>query len=118
MIDLKDIKRVYFRKGTWFLLIIIFLSIVSCNKGVVPEKTEANPKVLSGKDYQNYTYLFSEALKQKLLGNIQKSVSYYDQCLKINPASDAAIDHNIRRLYFILDSFMCRVWDQALCVSL
>lgn len=88
---MKDIKRVYFRKGTWFLLIIIFLSIVSCNKGVVPEKTEANPEVLSGKDYQNYTYLFSEALKQKLLGNIQKSVSYYDQCLKINPASDAAM---------------------------
>ena len=88
---MEDNRTLYFKRGTWFLLVIIFLSIISCSKKVIPEKTEGKPTVLSGKDYQNYTYLFSEALKQKLLGNIQKSVSYYDQCLKINPASDAAM---------------------------
>lgn len=91
LIEFKMKFQKYFNSSVPILMIILFISISSCSKKLIPETTAPPAKVLNDKDFQNYTYLFSEAIKQKLLGNIQKSVSYYDQCLKINPASDAAM---------------------------
>ena len=91
LVILRVNKKRFLGKHALMFMVVIFIGLTSCSKKVVPEKSDRAPKVLTNKDYQNYTYLFSEALKQKILGNIEKSVSYYDQCLKINPASDAAM---------------------------
>ena len=37
-----------------------------------------------------YNYFYAEAVKQKLLGNIGDALKYFEQCVKINPESDAS----------------------------
>lgn len=49
----------------------------------------------SGKGDINYdaaafNYVYVEALKQKLIGNSSDALNYLEQCIKINPQSDAA----------------------------
>jgi tetratricopeptide (TPR) repeat protein len=53
------------------------------------------PSVSSVKNRKNYdeaafNYVYVEALKQKLLGNAGDALKYLEQCVKINPESDAA----------------------------
>lgn len=45
-----------------------------------------------GKSYDaaSFNYVYVEALKQKLMGNAGDALSYLEQCVKINPGSDAA----------------------------
>jgi tetratricopeptide (TPR) repeat protein len=74
------------------------IGFISCSKKTIPQATQIKQKELSGKDLQNYNYLFSEALKEKIFGNIQKAVTYYTQCLKINPQSDASM-YELSNLY-------------------
>jgi tetratricopeptide (TPR) repeat protein len=71
------------------LLIIVFsLVITSCGKKFTPAD------VLKGKiktyDSTTFDYIFVEAVKQKLMGNSGDALKYLEQCLKINPGSDAA----------------------------
>ena len=72
-------------------ILILIPGFVACSKKAIPSKTTPVKKELSSKDFQNYNYLFSEALKEKVLGNIQKAGRYYTECLKINPQSDASM---------------------------
>jgi tetratricopeptide (TPR) repeat protein len=64
----------------------IFLQ--SCNKKISPSK--AGTKVTENYDSTAFDYVFTEAIKQKLLGNAGDALKYLDQCIKINPKSDAA----------------------------
>jgi len=41
-------------------------------------------------DIAAYNYVYVEALKQKLMGNSGDALKYFEQCLKMNPRSDAA----------------------------
>ena len=41
-------------------------------------------------DIAAYNYVYVEALKQKLMGNSGDALKYFEQCLKMNPKSDAA----------------------------
>jgi len=89
---MKKVSHIYeFRGKIVVVCSLILLSFTQCNKNIVPEKSNEIKTVLRGKDLQNYNYLFSEALKQKIQGNFQKAIIYYQECLKINPESDASM---------------------------
>ncbi len=66
----------------------LILSFLSCGKRLAPSET----KYLAVNDYDSAAYneLYVEAIKQKLLGNGGDALKYFEQCLKINPESDAA----------------------------
>lgn len=72
------------------LLYIVLIATVlipgtSCSRKILPVD-------VSGKKYDEaaFNFVFVEALKQKLLGNGGDALKYLEQCVKINPESDAA----------------------------
>ncbi len=66
---------------------IIFVLLTGCTERAFRSK--------SGKpgnheyDTATFSYFYGEALKQKLLGNAGDALKYLEQCIKINPESDA-----------------------------
>jgi tetratricopeptide (TPR) repeat protein len=78
------------RKSKYLLvfLVLIIFSIYSCGRKI-------SPSVSSGKPEENYdvaafSQFYVEAIKQKLLNNTGDALKYLEQCIKINPESDAA----------------------------
>ena len=69
-------------------LALFILSFFSCGKTLAP--TETRVKVKGNFDSAAYNEIYVEAMKQKLLGNGGDALKYFEQCLKINPESDAA----------------------------
>ena len=67
-----------------FLLILFALS--GCTKKV---SVSSLPKENNVKDQAAFNYLFSEGVKQKLIGNLSDALKYFEQCILINPANDA-----------------------------
>ena len=70
------------------LLALVLFSINSCNKRTVPA-------MVAGMDRKSYDaaafdYLYVEAIKQKLMGNGGDALKYLEQCIKLNPESDAS----------------------------
>jgi Tfp pilus assembly protein PilF len=71
------------------LLIIVAVSFLqSCSKRTHP--TTFKGKEISAYDSTKFDYVFIEAIKQKFLGNAGDALKYLEQCIKINPGSDAA----------------------------
>jgi tetratricopeptide (TPR) repeat protein len=73
----------------YFVLILFVVSVLSsCNKKIAPSAIMGE----KGKNYDSATFnfVFVEALKQKLFGNAGEALKYLEQCVKINPESDAA----------------------------
>jgi predicted Zn-dependent protease len=68
------------------ILTIAILCIISCSKRIV-HSTAIGEKSY---DIAAFNYLYVEALKQKLMGNGGDALKYLEQCIKINPISDAA----------------------------
>lgn len=60
-------------------LILLFPIIFSCSRKIVPSRDPAE-----------FGYLYVEAVKQKLMGNGGDALKYFEQCIRINPASDAS----------------------------
>jgi tetratricopeptide (TPR) repeat protein len=82
----RKIMRSY--KYCYILCVLIILSFNSCGRTMFRSK-------ISGKGDSNYdkaafNYYYVEALKQKLLGNGGDALKYFEECLKINPNSDAS----------------------------
>lgn len=67
-----------------FLLTAVVLAD-SCSRKIVPG-------LKPGKEYNlaGYNNLYVEAIKQKLLGNIGNALECFEQCVEINPMSDAS----------------------------
>jgi len=67
------------------LIMTVLIFGTSCNRKILPVK-------VSGKKYDvaAFNFVFVEALKQKLLGNGGDALKYLEQCIKINPESDAS----------------------------
>jgi tetratricopeptide (TPR) repeat protein len=65
----------------------ILLILSSCNKEVAPAKT--GEKILKNYDEAQFNYFYIEAVKEKLLGNAGDALKYFEQCIKLNPQSDA-----------------------------
>ena len=82
-------------------LIVLVVGLVSCSgsKQVTEQQlvqaaiqTEsAEKKELEEKKQMEFDYLFSEALKQKMLGNAQNAIQILSSCLQIDPNSSAAM---------------------------
>lgn len=72
----------------YLLLVSISLIFTFCGKEIVP----ASLKVNSGNEYDisSFNYVYVEAIKLKLMGNGGDALKYLEQCLRINPASDAS----------------------------
>jgi tetratricopeptide (TPR) repeat protein len=72
----------------YFIFLALFiLSFISCGKKLAPSETRSKAKDF---DSAAYNEIYVEALKQKLFGNGGDALKFLEQCLKINPASDAA----------------------------
>jgi Tfp pilus assembly protein PilF len=73
------------------IISIIFLAsaiFMGCNKNIVP--SAGGLQSIKAYDSTAFDYVFTEALKQKFLGNSGDALKYLEQCIKINPQSDAA----------------------------
>jgi len=76
-------------KEYWFIfLAFIILNFSACNKSTLPAGSVEKPK--ESYDAVAFNYVYVEALKQKLMGNGGDALKYLEQCIRINPASDAA----------------------------
>jgi tetratricopeptide (TPR) repeat protein len=69
-------------------LAFIILNFSSCNKSTLPAGSVGITK--EGYDASAFNYVYVEAIKQKLMGNGGDALKYLEQCIRINPASDAA----------------------------
>ncbi len=69
------------------LFLLIAISAASCNKRIIPGiKPEMGKKM----DEAAFNYVFSEALRQKLMGNNGDALKFFEQCLAMDPNSDAS----------------------------
>jgi tetratricopeptide (TPR) repeat protein len=75
-------------KYRYIFLAIIVMSLTFCTKKLIPGASAENNK--EKYDSAAFNYVYVEALKQKLLGNGGDALKYLEQCIKINPESDAA----------------------------
>ena len=72
-----------------YILFLIIVCISSCGKRIIPA-TVTGEKIKQY-DSVNFNRIFVEAIKQKLLGNAGDALKYFEQCLKMNPESDAVL---------------------------
>jgi len=65
--------------------LLVALAFASCTKKLIPG-------LKSGREYDlaAFNYLYVEAVRMKLLGNMGEALKYFEQCLILNPQSDAA----------------------------
>lgn len=65
-------------------ILFIALAYTSCSKKLIPG-------LKSGKEYDlaAFNYLYVDAVRMKLLGNMGEALKYFEQCLILNPQSDA-----------------------------
>ena len=82
----------------WFSVIVLFIAVVSCSgTKKVTEQEVANAAInkpvdeLVEQKQMEFEYLFLEALKQKMFGNMQKAIQLLSSCLEIDPNSSAAM---------------------------
>jgi tetratricopeptide (TPR) repeat protein len=72
-----------------FILVLVFLvGSEGCNRHISPVSSKY--KLTNSFDSSAFDYIFTEALKQKFLGNAGDALKYLEQCIRINPNSDAA----------------------------
>ena len=69
----------------YFLIFLIFLTGGSCASKT---KSIQVPQQVNKLDPAAYDYLYSEGLKQKLLGNGGDALRYFEQCVKLDPQRD------------------------------
>lgn len=74
------------------LIIVSILTIASCssNKGITGKKINVK-KELSESSQQQYYFIFIEANRKKILGDLNGALSLYYQCLEINPDAAASM---------------------------
>lgn len=76
------------RKNIFFVALSVLLISASCGRKEVPAKVTADK--IADYDAAAFDYVYVEAVKQKLIGNGGEALKYFDQCVKVNPRSDAA----------------------------
>ena len=90
------------------ILIIFYISafLVSCksvektvNNKKGNEIVKIEPVKLSDRDQRKFEYFFFEAITEKMKGNIQKSLMYYNECIKLDPTS-AATMYEMANIYY------------------
>jgi predicted Zn-dependent protease len=77
------------RKYFYLTLVILFAGFIneSCSKKIAPGLV--NGKEKESFDNAKFNYVYVEAIKQKLMGNVGEALKYFEQAIEINPSSDA-----------------------------
>jgi tetratricopeptide (TPR) repeat protein len=77
------------KKRNYYLLVVLLISFafLSCNKKMIVATDSVKERA---NDQSAFNYLYSEGLKQKLLGNGADALKNFEQCVLINPLSDAS----------------------------
>ena len=75
-------------KFSYILFVLIILGFCSC--GRMAYRSKIGGKDDNTYDKAAYSYYYVEALKQKLLGNGGDALKLFEECIKINPKSDAS----------------------------
>ncbi len=70
-----------------FLLVAVTVIFCSC---AARRSNVTGPETIRKFDAAAFDYIYVEALKQKLTGNGGEALKYLEQCIKLNPESDAA----------------------------
>lgn len=84
----KKIIMNYIKTTGYVVLLGLILSVSSgCSRKLTPAAIIAGKKV--SYDTATFDYIYTEGLKQKLLGNPGEALRMFEQCLIINPESDA-----------------------------
>ncbi len=78
------------KANKYFIVLIGFflLNLCSCGKKLIP--AEIKDRQEKNYDVASFNYVYVEAIKEKLMGNGGDALKYLEQCIKINPESDAA----------------------------
>jgi tetratricopeptide (TPR) repeat protein len=87
------------------ILIIAVLAVVSCGSynSVSTKNTKKSKHIRNNKE-QQYYYVFIEANRKKILGDIQGALELYYECLKIKPEAAAAM-YEISNINKILKNY-------------
>ncbi len=89
---LKNIISKYKYKQVAFLVAaLLSLSFSSCKTTQKDTSLAARKGELTGKEKQNFDYLFFEANKEKILGNYELAETYFIQALKMDQNNAAAL---------------------------
>ena len=91
------------------IIIFIVICLFSCGKNLAPTSISQEVK-LKSYDSSRFDYYFIEAVKQKLMGNIGEALQRLEQCLKINPESDAAYFQKAQLLVGLGDNAQGKVF--------
>lgn len=81
-----------------FLIAAIVLVLQSCKTAEKSTVSVASKSSLSEEDRTNLIYNFMNANKEKMLGNDDKAMELFSQCLRIDPKNDAAM-YELAQLY-------------------
>lgn len=91
------------------IIFFIVICILSCGKNLSLTTISQEVK-LKSYDSSRFDYYFIEAVKQKLMGNIGEALQRLEQCLKINPESDAAYFQKAQILMSLGDNAQGKVF--------
>jgi tetratricopeptide (TPR) repeat protein len=70
------------------IIILVVATLAGCSPKIHPAISGTSSP--GAYDSATFSYFYGEALKQKILGNAGDALKYLEQCIKINPNSDAA----------------------------
>lgn len=70
------------------LIIFVCLSLVSCGKTFSPG--QSNDSEENGFKYY-FTYLYTDGIRLRILGNTAEALKHFEICLKIEPGNDAVL---------------------------
>ena len=77
------------RKISIFIAVIFFTSLLfSCNRKTALSLSEGRGK--NSYDVATFDFLYTEGIKQKLMGNAGDALKYLEKCVEMNPLSDAS----------------------------
>jgi len=81
--------KILVMKGGLLISIILTaaLLLAACSKNIVPGLKPG--KAGTGNDSAAFSYIYVEGIRQKLMGNLGEALQYFEQCLVLNPESDA-----------------------------
>ena len=79
------------------VILILLITTMSCSKELSPSLNTIGK--IKQFDSATHDYYFVEAVKQKLMGNSGEAIKRLEQCIKINPESDASY-FQMAQIYF------------------
>lgn len=83
----------------YFLLMVVTIFVYSCKSGhEAATNTTSKKSALTQEQQSNLMYNFVNANKEKMLGNENRAMDLFAQCLKIDPKNDAAA-YELAQLY-------------------